>query len=139
MRVLILLSAFIDAIVNAFKAIYEWAKGVYASILHIWPWQDAFRFKWVLLILFVLIVLIIMLICCSVKKRKKRKVVFIDGNSVLKVCKTKFRKPIEYPEEPQKEGFKFLGWYMDKKFKKQYTFDVLKKKKNLYLYAKFIE
>ena len=136
-----LLSKFVDFILKAYMVIVAFLTKIYSKIYVIWPasLHEKFRFKWVLLILLVVLIILFIIICCSIKKRKKRKVVFINGDKIEKVFKTKFRKTIEYPETPTKEGFKFAGWFMDKKFKKEYAFDVLKKKKNLYLYAKFVE
>ena len=136
-----LLSKFGDFIVKAYVVVVDFLTKIYSKIYVIWPssLHEKFKFKWVLLILLVVLVILFIIICCSIKKHKKRKVVFINGDKIEKVFKTKFRKTIEYPETPVKEGFKFAGWFMDKKFKKEYTYDVLKKKKNLYLYAKLVE
>ncbi|MBO5851094.1 MAG: InlB B-repeat-containing protein [Clostridia bacterium] len=111
---------------------------IYAYLDGIWPLHGKFRLDFAITIAVALfIVLIIVLICSIISYAKKRKVRFyVDGN-LYAVTKTKLRKTIILPDDPEKEGFEFAGWYVDKKFKKQPKSKL--RKKRLKLYAKFVE
>ncbi len=101
-----------------------------------WPYEEKFQFKWVFLIGVLLIWLILRLIRKTIKRCKKRKVKFYVNNKLVGITKTKYKKPIEFIPVSL-EGKKFVGWYKNKKCTKPYKYSVLKKKKNLKLYAKF--
>jgi uncharacterized repeat protein (TIGR02543 family) len=47
--------------------------------------------------------------------------------------------PQWYPPTPFKQGYTFVNWYLDAGFKDVYTHEALREKKELTLYARYIE
>lgn len=46
---------------------------------------------------------------------------------------------LDEPEAPQKEGYNFIGWYLDSDYKTQFSFASMPVTSNLTLYARFVE
>ena len=102
------------------------------------PLVNYLSFIRLLTIVAILLVLIIFfgIIGLIVKPLKKRKVKFIVDGKVYAKTVAKYKKPIDFPADPVKAGYHFVGWYKNKKLTKS-AYLVLKKKKNIKLYAKF--
>lgn len=85
-----------------------------------------------LMMISTIFLLSIVLVGCN---KTKTYTVTFDSNGGTKVEKQeiKYEKKVEEPEEPTKEGYNFLGWYLDGK---KYDFDK-KVTKNLKLKAKW--
>ncbi len=99
------------------------------------PFLSAVKLWWLLLGIAVLILIIFILIIVSCCKKKKRKVKFYVDEEVYKTVKAKYKKPIDFPVAPSKDGYQFTGWYLDSDLKVLYEETVLDRKKNLSLYA----
>lgn len=78
--------------------------------------------------------LVIFLVGCNANKVA---VIFdTNGGNYIESIEVDYNTVIPLPENnPTKEGFAFLGWYLDKKFKNKYTDQIVKK--NTTLYAKW--
>ena len=46
---------------------------------------------------------------------------------------------VEKPENPEREGYLFMGWYLDKSFTKQFDFEATAVNRNLTLYARWLD
>lgn len=84
-----------------------------------------------------LILLLILISACTAKGRKKRKVNFYYQGGLFKTVKAKYKKPIKFPEAPVKEGYKFVCWCVDRTLKTPYEKEVLDRKKDLNLHARY--
>ena len=98
----------------------------------------SFKFEYALLALGVFLVVLTTLLIL-IRVCKKKKVIFYDGKTKVAKIKVKHKQKILYPEIKDKQNLEFVGWFKDKKFKKQYRFTTLVKNKKLKLYAKFNE
>ena len=125
--------------VREFLAGISWIKALYDKLVAIWPFQEKFSVEYVILILVaVLLIVLIIIICSCIKRNKKRKVTFIVNDKVYSKVKTRYKKKIALPVEPKIDGFNFIGWYKDKACTMPLE-KTLRKKKNIYAYAKFEE
>ncbi len=116
-----------------------WFKAFYNKLLAIWPFQEKFALEFALIILVaVLLVVTILIICAIIKRNKKRTVTFIVNGKVYSKVKTRYKKLIKLPSEPNVEGYEFVGWFKDSSFKTPLD-KTLRKKKSIYAYAKLVE
>lgn len=58
------------------------------------------------------------------------------GGSTIDPITQKYNSLVEAPEAPTKDGYTFSGWYIDKNFNEEYTFDRMPSK-DITLYAKY--
>lgn len=140
---------FFNSIIEKVKPYYdkavEWFKStIYAPLNNFYEQfvpeniRSVVEFKWAFIGLIAIVLLLLIIICSSIKKHKSRKIKFIVDGEVYKVLKkVKYKKVINYPDSPVKEGFEFVGWYKDRKLTKPYTRETYNKKKSIKLYAKF--
>ncbi len=87
-----------------------------------------------------LILVIAILIIAKCVERRKFKIIFnaCGGkyNSVVKVrCGDKF----SYPKDPERNGYVFMGWFVDKKCKTRFASTELTSRKNVNVYAKWMK
>lgn len=87
-----------------------------------------------------LILVIAILIIAKCVERRKFKIIFnaCGGkyNSVVKVrCGDKF----SYPKDPERSGYVFMGWFVDKKCKTRFASTELTSRKNVNVYAKWMK
>ncbi len=62
----------------------------------------------------------------------------VDGGSYIDDAVVTYNTAVDEPEEPTKDGYKFLGWYKDENFYVKYSFSS-KVTKEMTLYAKWLE
>ena len=107
------------------------------TLVPMWPFQDTVPLWYVLAGIGGLIVLMLFISICTSSRRKKRKVNFYFQGGLYKTVKAKYKKAIKFPEPPQKDGYKFVGWCLDRTLKNPYNKTVLDRKKNLNLHARY--
>lgn len=113
--------------------------GLYGKISDFikWPYSEYIKLWVVMLIAFVLLVVLIIVIVCSIKRNKKRKITFYVSGRLLETIKVSYKKPINYPDAPIKEGYNFIGWCLDRACKVPYDKDVLDRKKDFNLHSHY--
>lgn len=127
-----------EKIIEFFNNIKEQAVTLYDNTLvPLWPLQATVPLWWVLAGVGGLILLIIIIRIATAKRRKKRKVNFYFQGGLYKTVKAKYKKAIKFPEAPAKEGYTFVGWYVDRTLKTPYEKAFLDRMKDLNLHAKY--
>lgn len=70
-------------------------------------------------------------------QKKKVTITFdTNGGSTINPLEGEIASPLTKPEDPKKDGYKFAGWYQDKKLTKLYTFEKFPES-DITLYAKW--
>ena len=124
--------------VNLFNNLKDQAVNFYTNTLvPLWPFQATVPLWWVLAGVGGLILLIIIIRIATAKRRKKRKVNFYFQGGLYKTVKAKYKKAIKFPEAPEKEGYTFAGWCVDRTLKTPYEKAFLDRMKDLNLHAKY--
>ncbi len=127
---------FINLVIKWFQELTAIVMGYYSKLVALWPYSHVIEFKYALVIAAVVLVILLIIICTVISNHKKRKVKYFVDDKLYFKERVKYRKPLNFPTV-EKEGMDLVGWYLDPKFKKEFTGEVLNKKKNLKLYAKF--
>ena len=96
--------------------------------------------KWIVLGLVGLIALFFLVwIIIIALKNRKYKISFLAGggrfNSHIRV---KLHQRFNHPAAPRRKGYKFLGWYLDRKGTKKFAATELTKRRDIKVYAKWI-
>ena len=100
------------------------------------------------LIVLFLVVAVLSLSACGTKTHTVTITYVPDGGQLAMDTPTELQKttvqinsesPQWYPPTPFKQGYIFANWYLDTDFKTLYTHEVLREKKEVTLYARYIE
>ena len=127
-----------EKVIEFFNNLKEQAVNFYSNTLvPLWPLQATVPLWWVLAGVGGLILLIIIIRMATAKRRKKRKVNFYYQGGLYKTVKAKYKKAIKFPEVPEKEGYNFVGWCVDRTLKTPYEKAFLDRMKDLNLHAKY--
>ncbi len=127
---------------NWFDTVVAWGNtNIYIPLKKAW---DSFnlplRFDEVLIILGLIVgIIVVTSIIISIFVPKKRKIIFHETKNKIRVIRCRYKKEIKFPTIKAPKGKKFEGWYTDKKCTQKYTSKTLDTKKNLKLYAKFVD
>ena len=100
-------------------------------------------FKKICCLLLVVLSFVLALTACSFNRKSEFKVQFVVDDEVYATVKTYGEETIEMPEDPEKEGYIFDGWYSDKDtWEELFTADSLLDEPlsaNMSVYAKWTE
>lgn len=120
------------------------------SNLLVWEWLtgDA-KWDWAIwaaigVLGLLVLCLVILIIVKSVRHKKYRIVFNARGgkyNTVVKVksdVKSKTSQPFNYPKDPVRKGYVFMGWFADKKYKTRFAATTVDKH-NVNVYAKWMK
>ncbi len=115
------------------------ASSLQLGILDDSTWTDLG--KWIVLGvlgLVVLLWLVYILVKC-LKNRKYRIYFRARGGKYNKIVKFRKGQAFNYPNDPVKKGFVFMGWYTDKKCTTKFASGALLANKNTSVYAKWVK
>lgn len=122
---------FFNNLLNQAVSLYE------NTLVPMWPLQETVQLWIVLAGIAGLLILTIIILSATKKYRKKRKVNFFFQGGLYKTVKTKYKKPISFPEPPVKEGYTFVSWCVDRTLKTPYEKSFLDRTKDLNLHARY--
>ena len=138
------MEAVLDFLINIYNVTVAYLLGVYGNLEALYTSfcknyniSIPLDFMWVLVIVLAIIIAIIVIVAVIISLNKRRKIVFYNGKERLSKIKLKYKELITFPEVTAKEGETFVVWFSDKKLKKPFLMEVLPKRKNYKLYAKF--
>lgn len=101
-----------------------------------WDWAC-----WAIIGVAALLLLVIAIaIIAKCVEHKKFKVIFnARGGRYNSTVKVKLGDKFSYPKDPIKNGYVFMGWFIDKKCKTRFASTELTERKNLNVYAKWMK
>ena len=115
------------------------------SKLLVWEWLTGDK-KWdwamwiaVGVVCLLLLALIILIVAKCVKNRKYKVIFYARGGKYNKTVKAKYGAKFNYPKDPTKKGYVFMGWYADKKCTTRFASTEINKKGTQNVYAKWMK
>ncbi|MFI3330157.1 MAG: leucine-rich repeat protein [bacterium] len=94
----------------------------------------------ILVIIATILLLLILLIGIKSCSSNEYKIDFIVNDEVYHTIETKGNEKIEFPEDPEEDGYEFNGWYLDDTFDTKFIdtyYSNIKLEKDIEVYAEF--
>lgn len=86
-----------------------------------------------------LLTLIILIVVKCVKNKKYKVVFYARGGKYNSTVKAKYGAKFNYPKDPTRKGYVFMGWFADKKGKTRFASTEITKKRTTNVYAKWMK
>lgn len=128
-----------EVIKQILQTCWDFILGLYSKIANVvqWPYEEYIPLWGAMLIALGLFILLIIILVSTIKRNKKRKISFYVSGRLLETVKVSYKKPINYPDAPIKEGYNFIGWCLDRACKVPYDKDLLDRKKDFNLHSHY--
>lgn len=126
----------IELVGKWFQDLLSIVNGYYMQLVPLWPFGHILELKYALIIAVAILFILLIIIIAVISNKKKRKIKYFVDDKLFFKEKVKYRGALNFPIV-EKDGKEFVGWYIDKKYRKKFESETLNKKKSLKLYAKF--
>lgn len=101
-----------------------------------WDWA-----MWIALgvVCLLVLALVILIVAICIKKKKYKVIFYARGGKYNKTVKARYGCKFNYPKDPVKKGYVFMGWYADKKCTTRFASTEINKKGTVNVYAKWMK
>ena len=82
---------------------------------------------------------VILIVAKCIRKKKYKVIFYARGGKYNKTVKARYGCKFNYPKDPVKKGYVFMGWYADKKCTTRFASTEINKKGTVNVYAKWMK
>ena len=115
------------------------------SRLLVWEWlTNDKKWDWAMwialgVVCLLVLALVILIVAKCIRKKKYKVIFYARGGKYNKTVKARYGCKFNYPKDPVKKGYVFMGWYADKKCTTRFASTEINKKGTVNVYAKWMK